>query len=47
MSSAGEGGHAFIIDGYQAKDGVGYFHVNWGWGGSSDEYFLISVLNPQ
>ena len=40
-------GHAFVIDGYDAKDGVGYFHVNWGWGGYSDDYFLISVLNPQ
>ena len=47
MSSAGEGGHAFIIDGYKVNDGTGYFHVNWGWGGSSDDYFLISVLNPQ
>lgn len=42
-----QGGHAFIIDGYAVKDGVGYFHVNWGWGGSSDDYFLISVLNPK
>lgn len=47
MTPTGEGGHAFIIDGYQAKDGVGYFHVNWGWGGKSDDYFLISVLNPK
>lgn len=48
-ASSGQGivGHAFILDGYQAKDGVGYFHVNWGWGGSSDDYFLISVLNPE
>ena len=45
-SGKGIGGHAFVIDGYQAKDEVGYFHVNWGWGGNSDEYFLISVLNP-
>ena len=48
-ASSGQGivGHAFVLDGYQAKDGVGYFHVNWGWGGSSDDYFLISVLNPE
>lgn len=37
------GGHAFVIDGY---DGAGLFHVNWGWGGSSNGYFLISILNP-
>jgi len=34
-------GHAFVLDGY--KDG--YFHVNWGWGGSSDDYFLLTDLN--
>lgn len=36
-------GHMFIVDGY---DGAGYFHVNWGWSGESDGYFLLSVLNP-
>lgn len=40
--SAG-GGHAFVVDGY---DGNGLFHVNWGWNGSSDNYFLLSILNP-
>ena len=34
-------GHAFVLDGY--KDG--YFHLNWGWGGSSDDYFLLTDLN--
>ena len=37
------GGHDFICDGY---DGNGYFHFNWGWGGISDGYFLLSALNP-
>ena len=37
------GGHTFIIDGY---DGYGLFHVNWGWGGLSDGYFVLSVMNP-
>jgi hypothetical protein len=37
------GGHAFIIDGY-SKDGL--FHVNWGWGGSCNGYFLLSILDP-
>ena len=36
------GGHAFVIDGY---DGEELFHVNWGWGGSSNGYFVLSVLN--
>lgn len=37
------GGHAFVIDGYGGDD---YFHVNWGWGGGSDNYFLLSILDP-
>lgn len=37
------GGHGFVVDGY---DGEGKFHINWGWGGMNDGYFLISVLNP-
>ena len=35
--------HAFVIDGY---DGSGFFHVNWGWTGSKDDYFAIDVMNP-
>ena len=34
-------GHSFIIDGYKN----GYYHVNWGWGGYQDGYFMLSVLN--
>ena len=37
------GGHAFVCDGY---DNNGKFHINWGWGGTSDGYFGISALNP-
>lgn len=36
-------GHAFVIDGY---DDNGYFHVNWGWNGWYDNYFLTSLLRP-
>lgn len=35
-------GHEFVCDGYSN----GYFHINWGWGGMSDGYFLLSVLDP-
>ena len=38
------GGHAFVCDGYDADD---YFHINWGWGGESDGYFRLSVLQPR
>ena len=37
------GGHAFVCDGYQGED---YFHINWGWGGTSDGYYKLSLLNP-
>ncbi len=47
---AAGGGHSFICDGYDTNDHAGadgdYFHMNWGWGGSSDGYFLLSVLQP-
>jgi hypothetical protein len=36
-------GHAFVCDGYQGTD---YFHFNFGWGGSSDGYFLLDYLTP-
>ena len=36
-------GHAFVLDGF---DTDGYFHVNWGWGGDYDGYFLVSALAP-
>lgn len=37
-------GHAFVIDGYNKADG--FFHVNWGWGGISDGYYMITTLDP-
>lgn len=40
--SAG-GGHGFVCDGYDAD---GLFHVNWGWGGLNDGYYLLTALIP-
>lgn len=37
------GGHAFVCDGYNNNN---YFHFNWGWGGSSNDYYLINNLTP-
>ena len=37
------GGHEFVCDDYQGED---FFHINWGWGGVSDNYFRLSALNP-
>ena len=41
--SKGMSGHEFVCDGY---DGNGMFHINWGWNGVSNGYFLLSVLDP-
>jgi hypothetical protein len=39
----GAGGHTFVCDGY---DNNNYFHMNWGWGGYADGFYLIDALNP-
>ncbi|MEO6760524.1 MAG: thiol protease/hemagglutinin PrtT, partial [Saprospiraceae bacterium] len=36
-------GHAWVVDGY---DGGNCFHMNWGWNGASNDYFLLTDLNP-
>lgn len=47
------GGHSFICDGYRVEDNT--YHINWGWGGYLDGYFILvgkdgaedpEVLNP-
>lgn len=38
-------GHAFVIDGFRANGE--YFHLNWGWSGMSDGYFLVNALDPE
>lgn len=37
------GGHCFVLDGYNAD---GLVHINWGWSGTSDGFYDISLLNP-
>lgn len=39
-SQSGDG-HAWIVDGYDSR---GYLHVNWGWGGDYDGYYLIDNM---
>lgn len=41
-SAKANNGHAMICDGY---DGNGYFHINWGWSGDNDGYYLLPSLN--
>ncbi len=35
------GGHAFVLDGYDTNH---FVHVNWGWGGSCNNWFDIQYL---
>lgn len=42
-SETGSSGHAFVCDGYDSQD---FVHINWGWYGTSNGYFLVSHLNP-
>lgn len=38
-SSSSQGGHAVVLDGYQASTGL--FHFNFGWGGQGDGYYTV------
>lgn len=40
----GGGGHAFVLDGYDAD---GLVHVNWGWYGRNNGYYEVALLNPR
>ena len=42
-TGSSDAGHCFVFDGY---DSNGYVHVNWGWGGTSDGYYNITLLDP-
>lgn len=37
-------GHSFVCDGYNQQ---GYYHINWGWDGLNNGYFLLSALDPE
>lgn len=47
--NATDGGHAWIVDGYTTitQDSVSntYFHINWGWGGYDNGFFLLTNQN--
>ena len=38
-----DGAHSFVVDGYAEED---LFHVNWGWGGFSDGYYRVMLMDP-
>ena len=45
MGGGGEGfgGHDFVCDG---RDGNGFYHINWGWGGGSNGYYSLAYMEP-
>lgn len=42
-AGSGDARHIFVLDGYTDN---GYYHFNWGWGGSGNGYFLLSSMKP-
>ena len=42
QTGAWSGGHAFVVDGFDGE----LFHINWGWGGYGDGFFVLSYPNP-
>lgn len=42
--SSTQGGHAFVVDGYDERDMV---HVNWGWGGYCNGYFSTLTMDAE
>lgn len=40
-SKSTQGCHAFVVDGFENI----FFHINWGWGGALDGYFLLTGLS--
>lgn len=40
QDATGQGGHAFVIDGYDEND---LLHVNWGWSGAGNAYYNLDL----
>lgn len=40
---AGTSGHNVVVDGYRESDGK--FHINFGWGGSMDNWYSLPDPN--
>lgn len=38
---SGKNGHEFVVDGYRSDH---YVHVNWGWGGNSDGWYVTTDM---
>jgi len=40
-SNVSNGGHAFVVDGYDAQ---GFLHINWGWGGIGNGFYAVTAM---
>lgn len=47
--SRSDGGHSFVIDGYDGGSNSRnpYYHLNWGWSGQCNGYYTLPQLHPQ
>jgi hypothetical protein len=43
LSSTGQGGHNVVVDGYNTDN---YYHVNFGWGGNYNAWYLLPEQLP-
>ncbi len=43
---APEGGHGFVCDGYEYRNGQVFFHFNFGWSGNGDGYYTVDDICP-
>jgi len=41
-----DGGHTWVCDGNDNTTPYNQLHMNWGWSGTDDGYFLVTSLNP-
>lgn len=39
-----QGGHTWVMDGYEPNAAGDMLHMNWGWGGASDGWFSVTNL---
>ena len=41
-----QGGHGFVCDGYEYREGQVWFHFNFGWSGNGDGYYTTDDICP-
>jgi len=44
MYTSSGGGHAVVVDGFREYTGAKQLHINYGWGGSCDNYYTVNNI---